>query len=57
MELKMEVLSYSALRSDLASVLDKVCEDHVSILITRKNGKPAVIMSLKILSYTKQQLI
>lgn len=43
----MEVLSYSALRSDLASVLDKVCEDHVSILITRKNGKPAVIMSFE----------
>jgi antitoxin YefM len=43
----MEVLSYSALRNNLASTLDKVNEDHVSVLITRQNGKPAVIMSLE----------
>lgn len=42
----MDVLSYSSLRKNLASTLDKVNEDHVSILITRQNGKPAVIMSL-----------
>lgn len=43
----MDVMSYSSLRSHLASTLDKVNEDHVSILITRQNGKPAVIMSLE----------
>lgn len=43
----MDVLSYSSLRNNLASTLDKVNEDHVSILITRQNGKPAVIMSLE----------
>jgi antitoxin YefM len=43
----MEILSYSALRNNLASTLDKVNEDHISILITRQNGKPAVIMSLE----------
>ena len=43
----MDVLSYSSLRNNLASSLDKVNEDHVSILITRQNGKPAVIMSLE----------
>lgn len=43
----MDVMSYSSLRSNLASALDKVNEDHVSILITRQNGKPAVIMSLE----------
>lgn len=42
----MDVLSYSSLRNNLASVLDKVNDDHVSILSTRQNGKPAVIMSL-----------
>ncbi len=42
----MDVLSYSALRNNLASTLDKVNDDHVSILITRQKGKPAVIMSL-----------
>ncbi len=43
----MDVLSYSSLRNNLASILDKVNEDHVSILITRQKGKPAVIMSLE----------
>ena len=43
----MDVMSYSSLRNNLASTLDKVNEDHVSILITRQNGKPAVIMSLE----------
>ena len=43
----MNILSYSALRNSLASTLDKVNEDHVSILITRQNAKPAVIMSLE----------
>lgn len=43
----MEVMSYSYLRRKLASILDKVNEDHVSILITCSNEKPAVIMSLE----------
>jgi antitoxin YefM len=43
----MNILSYSALRNNLASTLDRVNEDHVSILITRQNAKPAVIMSLE----------
>ena len=43
----MNVLSYSSLRNNLASALDKVNEDHVPVLITRQNGKPAVIMSLE----------
>lgn len=43
----MDTMSYSAFRSHLASTLDKVNEDHVPILITRQNGKPAVVMSLE----------
>lgn len=43
----MNVLSYSALRNNLASTLDKVNEDHVPILITRQNAKSAVIISLE----------
>lgn len=43
----MNTLSYSAFRSHLASTLDKVNNDHVPILITRQNGKPAVVMSLE----------
>ncbi len=43
----MDTISYSAFRNHLASTLDKVNEDHVPILITRQNGKPAVVMSLE----------
>ena len=43
----MDTLSYSAFRAQLAGTLDKVNEDHKPVLITRKNGKPAVVMSLE----------
>jgi len=43
----METINYSTLRSNLASVLDKVNDDHTPVLITRPNGKPAVILSLE----------
>ena len=42
----METISYSNFRNHLATTLDKVNDDHVPILITRQNGKPAVIISL-----------
>ena len=43
----MDTISYSALRSHLARTLDKVNDDHKPVLITRQNGKPAVLMSLE----------
>lgn len=43
----MNTINYSTLRSNLASVLDKVNDDHVPVLVTRQNGKPAVILSLE----------
>jgi antitoxin YefM len=43
----MDVMSYTAFRNELASVLDKVNNDHKPVLITRQNGKPAVVMSLE----------
>ena len=42
----MEAVSYSAFRGQLAGMLDKVNDDHKPILITRQNGKPAVVISL-----------
>jgi antitoxin YefM len=42
----MDTMSYSAFRNHLAGALDKVNEDHKPLLITRQNGKPAVVMSL-----------
>ncbi len=43
----MDAMSYSAFRLNLASTLDKVNEDHKPVLITRQNGKPAVLLSLE----------
>ncbi len=43
----MNTISYSAFRTHLASTLDKVNSDHKPIIITRQNGKPAVVMSLE----------
>jgi len=43
----METMSYSAFRSQLARTLDKVNDDHRPVLITRQNGKPAVVISLE----------
>jgi len=42
----MDTMSYSAFRTNLASTLDKVNDDHKPVLITRQNGKPAVVISL-----------
>jgi antitoxin YefM len=43
----MNTLNYSSLRSNLASVLDKVNDDHSPVIVTRQNGKAAVIISLE----------
>ena len=43
----MDSMSYSELRSHLAGTLDKVNDDHVPMLITRRKGKPAVLISLE----------
>ena len=43
----MDTMSYTAFRSQLAKVLDKVNDDHKPVLITRQNGKPAIVMSLE----------
>lgn len=43
----MDTISYSAFRSHLAGTLDRVNENHKPLIITRQNGKPAVVMSLE----------
>lgn len=42
----MDSISYSEFRTRLSRSLDKVNEDQKPLLITRQNGKPAVVMSL-----------
>jgi antitoxin YefM len=44
----MKTASYSELRKNLASMLDRVAADHEPVVITRDKGKPpAVLMSLE----------
>ena len=43
----MEAISYTAARANLAKTMEKVCDDHAPVIITRKNECPVVMMSLK----------
>ena len=43
----MDAISYSDFRKDPAKTLDKVSQDHTPMLITRRKGKPTVVMSLE----------
>lgn len=42
----MDTLTYSEARSKLATTMDKVCDDHAPVIITRKNSQSVVMMSL-----------
>ena len=39
----MDAINYSAALANLASVMDRVCSDHETLIITR-NGEPSVVM-------------
>ena len=43
----MKTLSYTAVRNNLAKVIDEVNEDHAPIIITRQKGNAAVLVSLE----------
>lgn len=43
----MEAISYTKARSNFADIMEKVCADHTSVMITRQKQKPVVIMSLE----------
>lgn len=43
----MDAISYTSARTNLARTMEKVCADHVSVIITRKNESPIVMMSLE----------
>lgn len=42
----MESVNYTTFRKNLAKTIDRVNEDHCPILITRQNGRTAVLLSL-----------
>ena len=39
----MDAMTYTTVRANLASTMDRVCNDHEALIITR-NGKQAVVM-------------
>lgn len=43
----MHAVTYTQARANFAAMLDKVNDDHAPVLITRQNGKPAVLISLE----------
>jgi antitoxin YefM len=43
----MNVLTYSQARSDLAKTMDRVCDDHSPVIITRKSRRSVVMISLE----------
>ncbi len=43
----MRAISYTAVRSNLAQTMKKVCEDHDPVIITRRNSEAVIIISLE----------
>ena len=43
----MDTITYSDARANLAKTMDRVCDDHVPVIITRRNGGAVVMLSLR----------
>ena len=43
----MDALPYSSVRQNLAKTMERVCEDHTPIIVTRKKNESVVIISLE----------
>ncbi|PTM39087.1 type II toxin-antitoxin system prevent-host-death family antitoxin [Bosea sp. 124] len=43
----MKVVTYSHLRANLAKIMDQAADDHDPVIVTRANGKAAVLLSLE----------
>ena len=43
----MDVITYTHVRSHLAKTMEKVCDDHTPVIITRKNQRSVVMLSLE----------
>ena len=42
----MDTITYSDARAKLADTMDKVCDDHSPVIITRRNSRSVVLISL-----------
>lgn len=43
----MDAITYSAARANLARTMDRVCEDHGALIITRNGEQSVVMLSLE----------
>ena len=43
----MKAISYTAVRENLASTMDRVCDDREAVIITRKRDQSVVMISLE----------
>ena len=43
----MDAITYTHARSNLAQTMEKVCDDHTPVIITRKNQRSVVLLSLE----------
>jgi antitoxin YefM len=43
----MKAISYTSVRSNLAKTMEQICDDHEPIVITRKNERSVVMLSLE----------
>lgn len=43
----MDTITYTSARANLAKTMNKVCDDHSPVIITRKTENPVVMMSLE----------
>ncbi len=43
----MQVISYTAARNELSKTMEKVCDEHSPVVITRANHSPVVMISLE----------
>lgn len=43
----MDAISYSAARKTLVDVMERVCDEHEPVIITRQNARAVVMISLE----------
>ena len=43
----MDAIPYTRLRANLAGEMDRVCEDHAPLIVTRKTSSSVVMISLE----------
>jgi len=44
---EMDAITYTAARANLANTMDRVCDDHEAVIITRNSEQSVVMLSLE----------